>query len=152
MKVEVIGGLSTFHLESGELAVDLLKFALVVIEPSLLKKFKGRIPWRTWGWRSRRCMWPLFLLDAIYTKRRGRSSWMVSSMMKMPREWWLDTMRMSRWSSFWGWREIAVENGGCAWMALNTSPAPPLAVAAAVFVIVGGCVPSLLVHSFAILK
>ena len=36
-------------------------------------------------------------------------------------------------------RDIDVEHGNCAWMALNVPPAPPLVVAAAAVFIVVGC-------------
>ena len=43
MKVIIVGGLPTFHLKSDKLAVDLLEFALVVIEPSLPGQSRDRI-------------------------------------------------------------------------------------------------------------
>ena len=49
-------------------------------------------------------------------------------------------------------KEIIMEDGGCAWMALNAPSVSPSVVAATMFVVVGGCIlpPSIL--SFAALK
>ena len=47
---------------------------------------------------------------------------------------------------------IVVEDCGYAWMTLNAPPIPPSVVAAAVFVVVGGCVPPPSILSFAALK
>ena len=50
-------------------------------------------------------------------------------------------------------RVSAIEDGGCAWMALNEPSISPSTVAAvAVSVVIGGCAPLLSIPSFAALK
>ena len=42
VEVVVVEGLPTFHLKLGKLAVDLLKLAVVIVEPPLPENSKGR--------------------------------------------------------------------------------------------------------------